>query len=195
MRQMSILGSGILMAYWGVMTLIHVPGFGAPDLARYPEGVTPNLAVWIDKNVLGTMAWKETRPFDPEGILSTLPAISTTIIGVLTVQGLRKRISNEEKINQIFVYGVLLTALGYVWSLSFPLSKKLWTSSFVLFTGGWSLLTFACMIWMVDIKKRGRLLTFPRYYGIVNESSKARTISTVFPSSSFIGFNLPGSSP
>lgn len=166
LRQMVYLGIGILLAYWGVLTLVPVPGFGPPDLAKYPEGIVPNLATWVDKTILGAMAWKETRPFDPEGILSTFPAISTAIIGVVTGQWLQKKVSKEEKINLVFVNGVLLTVIGYVWSLTFPLSKKLWTSSFVLFAGGWSLLLFASLFWLIDIQKKTKFIALPRHYGM-----------------------------
>jgi predicted acyltransferase len=178
LRQMVYLGVAVLLAYWSVMTLVPVPGFGPPDLAKYPDGIVPNLATWVDKTFLGAMAWKETRPYDPEGILSTFPAISTAIIGVVTGRWLQKQISKEEKTNQIFVYGVLLTVIGYAWSLTFPLSKKLWTSSFVLFGGGWSLLLFASLFWLIDVQKKAKFIAFPRYYGM--NAISAIFLCTVF---------------
>jgi predicted acyltransferase len=165
-KKLVYVGIGILGAYWAALTLIHVPGFGAPDLALYPQGdVAPNLATWFDKVFLKTLA--DNFPYDSEGILSNIPAIATTIIGVITGTWLRTGVSREEKVNRIFTWGVLLTISGYFWSLSFPLGKKLWTSSFVLFMGGWSLLLLGALFWAVDVKKKtSRFLAIPRWFGM-----------------------------
>lgn len=165
-RQLALLGVGILLVYWVLMTRVPVPGFGAPDLARLPQGeVTPNLATWLDKTVLGLKV--DSYPYDAEGILSNLPAIATTLIGALAGFWLRrKEIPAAERVNGLFGWGVALVLVGYLWGLSFPLCKKLWTSSFVLFMGGWSLLFLGALMWIVDLKgKTGRLLALPRWYG------------------------------
>jgi len=167
-RKLVYLGIGILLAYWALMTLVPVPGFGAPDLARLPQGnVAPNLATWMDKTFLGAKCDLSSYPYDAEGILSTLPAIVTSLIGAITGYWLRQReIPLSERVNRIFAWGVLLTVLGYLWGLGFPLSKKLWTSSFVLFMGGWSLLFLGALLWAIELKgKTGRLLAVPRWYG------------------------------
>jgi predicted acyltransferase len=165
-KKLAYFGIGILGAYWAALTFIHIPGFGAPNLSLYPQGyVAPNLATWFDKVFLKTLA--DNFPYDSEGILSNIPAIATTIIGVITGTWLRTDVSKEEKVNQIFAWGVLLTIIGYFWSLSFPLSKKLWTSSFVLFMGGWSLLLLGVLFWAFDIKKKSsRFLAIPRWFGM-----------------------------
>src|SRR5205814_2431761 len=83
-RALPWLGGGILLAYWGAMTLVPVPRYGPPDLSIFPEGgtVAPNLATWVDMVVLGRRAGPY-YPHDPEGLLTTLPALVTTLIGVL----------------------------------------------------------------------------------------------------------------
>ncbi|WLT30856.1 acyltransferase family protein [Geothrix sp. PMB-07] len=160
--------AALLLGYWALMALVPVPGFGKPDLMRLPQGlVTPNLATWLDLKVLRGVIGADS-PYDPEGLLSTLPSIATTIIGVAAGQWIRRtELTKEDRANSLFVWGVVLAMLGYLWGLSFPLSKKLWSSSFVLLMGGWSLLFFAGLFWAVDIKsKTSRLLALPRWYGM-----------------------------
>lgn len=167
-RRMAYLGIGILLLYWALLTRVPVPGFGAPALAQLPQGeVAPNLATWLDKTLLGTRCYAATYPYDPEGILSTFPAIATGLLGAVTGCWIRRtEIPLSERLNGLFAWGVALVALGYLWGLGFPLSKKLWTSSFVLFMGGWGLLFLGALSWLIDIKGRaGRWIALPRWYG------------------------------
>lgn len=165
-RTIVFVGAGILIAYWAALTLIPVPGFGPPDLSVVGEGaqVTPNLATWVDKTVLGTRAGA-FYPHDPEGLLPTLTALVTALIGVLAGIWLKEEIPAEAKVNRLFVWGVALAVGGYLWGWGFPLSKKLWTSSFVLLMGGWDLLLLAAFIWLIDVKQRDRFTALPAAYG------------------------------
>jgi predicted acyltransferase len=144
-RTQAVVAAALLLFYWMVMTLIPVPGFGAGDLSM--EG---NLAAYVDRTLLGQHTWKPL--YDPEGILSTLPAIATTLFGVLTGQWLRLRHSEFEKVAGVFVAGAALVVAGWTWGFRFPINKALWTSSYVLLTAGLALQLLAICFWLVDIK-------------------------------------------
>jgi len=138
--------AGILVVYWLAMMLIPVPGSGAGVLT--PQG---NLASFIDRHLL-------PRPYccfaqgDNEGILSTIPAIATTLMGVLAGHWLRSKRPPNRKTLGLAVAGVASLLVGYLWSFNFPIIKNLWTSTFVLFAGGWSLLLLALFYWIIDVK-------------------------------------------
>jgi predicted acyltransferase len=135
----------LLVLYWALMFLVHVPGFGAGNLS--PEG---NLAAFIDRALLSGHIY--TKSFDPEGILSTLPAIATTLCGVLAGHWLRTRYNPVEKVAGMFVAGAAGVALGWVLNGWFPINKSLWTSSYVFFTAGLALQLLAICYWLIDIK-------------------------------------------
>jgi predicted acyltransferase len=137
---------GLLLAYWAAMTMIPVPGVGAGDLSR-PN----NLAAWLDRSLLGHHLYKSD--YDPEGLLSTLPAVATTLIGVLAGRWLAGAgRSTAEKVAGIFAAGAVLTFLGASWNGSFPINKALWTSSFVLYAGGLSLTILGLCAWLIEIE-------------------------------------------
>ncbi len=138
----------LLVVYWGLMTLIPVPGVGYANLET-----TTNLAAWFDHLLLSGHLWKVTKVWDPEGILSTIPAISTTLIGIITGHWLQSNKNKTEKTIWLFVFSSLLMFAGYVWDGWFPMSKNIWTSSYVLYTGGLALNFLAICIWFIDIKK------------------------------------------
>jgi len=135
----------ILVGYWLLMTLVPVPGFGAGQLT--PEG---NLAGYVDRLLLpGSFC---CYPFgDQEGLLSTLPAIATTLLGVLAGHWLRSRRSARRKGLGLLLAGLAALAGGLAWGLVFPINKPLWTSSYVLYSGGWSLLLLALFYWVIDV--------------------------------------------
>ncbi len=145
----------LLVGYYLLMTLVPVRGNPAPPLTQ-----ACNLSSWIDAMVLGRHCYewdpKTGLGHDPEGLLSTLPAVATTLLGCLTGAFLRRREeSPQEKANVLFAGGVALLTLGLWWSLEFPLNKNLWTSSYVLATGGWALLGLGVCFWLVDVKGWG----------------------------------------
>jgi predicted acyltransferase len=136
---------GLLAGYWAVMTFVPVPGFGAPSFA--PDA---NIANWIDRTYLPGRLWDQTR--DPEGLLSTLPAIVNCLIGALAGLLIRDaNISGERKAAAMIGAGIALVLLGHLWSLQFPIIKAIWTSSFVLVSGGWSLLLLGLFYLIVDV--------------------------------------------
>ena len=144
-RTQAIVAVALLLLYWAVMVLFPVPGYGAGDLSL--EG---NLAAYVDRTLFGRHTWKPL--YDPEGILSTIPAIATTLAGVLTGHWLRQRRSELEKVAGMFVAGAGLVVAGWAWGFWFPINKALWTSSYVLLTAGLALQLLAICFWLVDIK-------------------------------------------
>src|SRR4030095_15113229 len=141
----------LLVIYCLIMTRLHAPGSVVGDLSK--EG---SLASFVDRAVFGPHIWKQGKVYDPEGILSTIPAIATTLIGVLTGQWLRAEKSQYEKVTGLFVAGACCLVIGWCWNPFFPINKSLWTSSYVLFTGGLALEFLAFLYWLIDIKKYQR---------------------------------------
>jgi predicted acyltransferase len=145
LRGLSIAVVVLLLGYWALMTFVPVPGQQAGNFT--PEG---NLAYWIDAHFLPGRLWDKTR--DPEGLLSTLPAIATCLLGVLTgMLLLNSDIDSQLKPLLLGLAGIALVAAGHAWSLQFPIIKYLWTSSFVLVAGGYSLLTLGFVYLIVDV--------------------------------------------
>ncbi|MBN1414829.1 MAG: DUF5009 domain-containing protein [Bacteroidales bacterium] len=142
--------AGILLSYWAVMKLIPVPGFGAGILT--PEG---NLGAYIDQQLLpGTFCCYIYG--DNEGILSTFPAISTALLGALTGHFLiteNRRLNGLKKGIIMLSAGIVMLIAGKLWDLFFPIIKNLWTSSYVLFAGGWSLILLAVFYLVIDVWK------------------------------------------
>lgn len=141
----------ILASYWLIMKLVPVPGYGAGVLSY--EG---NLCGYIDTKLLAGHLYKPA--FDPEGLLSTLPAISTTLLGTLTGDWLRSSKTIIERTAGIFIAGILLTLSGLVLHPFFPINKQLWTSTYVLLTAGLALFLLGVCYVLIDgmrIKKWG----------------------------------------
>jgi predicted acyltransferase len=151
-RAQAVIASALLLVYWALMMLVPVPGFGAGDLSM--EG---NLAAYLDRALIGRHIWKPL--YDPEGILSTIPAIATTLAGVLTGHWLGSRRSELEKVAGMFVAGAGAVVVGWAWGLCFPVNKALWTSSYTILAAGLALQLLAVCYWMVDIKNLRRWAT------------------------------------
>lgn len=141
----------ILISYWVLMKGIPTPGY---DRAMLEPGI--NLAAWMDAKFLPGKLWQGT--WDPEGLLSTLPALGTGIMGLLTGELLKSKESPADKLLWMFTMGCIAMVAGYLVSLSFPVNKNLWTSSFVLVTGGMAMTVFAASIFLVDMKHRKRFI-------------------------------------
>ena len=138
----------LLTGYWLLMTLYPVPGFGPGVLTK--EG---NFARYIDSLVLKGHMWRQTRDWDPEGIVSTLPAIATTLFGVLTGTFLRTAHSQAEKTAWLFTAACGLLGTGLVMDIWMPINKNLWTATFAVFMAGMSTLIFTLFYWIVDVQK------------------------------------------
>jgi predicted acyltransferase len=133
----------LLLGYWALMMI-----GGRGDLT--PEG---NLSGLIDRLVLGpNHMWKGSKFMDPEGILSTLPAIATCLFGVMTGRLVASKRADTEKVAELFVWGFALLALGWMWSAFFPINKNLWTSSYSVFMAGLAMCVLAACYWIIDIK-------------------------------------------
>ena len=135
----------LLIGYWALMTFIPVPGIGTGSFA--PDA---NLANWLDYNYLPGRLWEVTR--DPEGMLSTLPAIGTCLLGVFAGLFLSNiRLSKRQKTFWLIAFGGLLITVGYLWALPFPIIKAIWTSSYVLVTAGYSAILLGAMHQIIDV--------------------------------------------
>ncbi len=135
----------LLSVYWLMMTLIPVPGYGVGRLDM--EG---NLAHYVDRVVLGAHNYASTRTWDPEGVVSTLPAIATVLFGIMAGHLLRIERSLSERTTWLFLVGNLLMACGLICDTWLPINKKLWTSSFSMFMAGLDFVIFAIFLWLVD---------------------------------------------
>jgi predicted acyltransferase len=145
-RALVVAFAGILVTYWALLMFVPVPGVGAGDFA---EG--RNLADWIDSRYLPLRKWNGDH--DPEGILSTLPALASCLLGVFAGLLLRDRTHPPlRKVALLAAGGVAMLAAGYLWGLQFPIIKRLWTSSYVLVAGGWSALLLAAFYYVIDVR-------------------------------------------
>lgn len=146
-RGQSLFMAGLLIGYCLLMSLVPAPGFAAGDLSK-----GGNLASWIDRTLLAGHIYKPE--YDPEGLLSTLPAIATCLSGLLAGQWLLTTRDRPAKACGLFGFGILSALAGLLWSLTFPINKPLWTSSYVLVTTGLALLLLGLCYWLIDIKSK-----------------------------------------
>ncbi len=144
-RTQACVAAAVLLLYWGVTMLVPVPGFGSGNLTA--EGC---LSSYVDQQVIPGRLYYGYG--DNEGLLSTFPAICTALLGVLAGHWLRSGRSGSRKAAGLAGAGLACLIAGYLWGLAFPIIKILWTSSYVLFAGGWSLLLLAFFYWVIDVK-------------------------------------------
>jgi predicted acyltransferase len=181
-RSLLALTAVLLIGYWALMRFVPVPSFGVPTHAMPILDPARNLAAWLDRAVnaftqralhTGSL-YNKNR--DPEGLLSTLPAIATTLLGCVTGLCLLRVDSRDSRLefsitrayflNGLLACGVAALAAGLLWDRTFPINKNLWTSSYVLFAAGLSLLLLALCYWLIDIRRlnqtrAGRALLWP----------------------------------
>jgi len=140
---------GLLLIYWFVMIYVPVPGIGDANLAPMT-----NLGAWLDRTILTEAhLWKAAVKWDPEGILSTLPAIATGLWGVLIGILLQhKAWSHAKRVIFTILMGIFSISIGLFWGKFFPINKSLWTSSYVLYTGGIAAIIMGLSHWLIDIK-------------------------------------------
>jgi predicted acyltransferase len=148
-RQQVVIAGLILVGYWAAMALIPVPGVGAGVLDR-PDAT---LAAYVDRLLLDGHLWAQSRTWDPEGPLSTLPAIVTAMLGVLTGRWIASKRPLLERVAALFAAGVFGAAIGAAWGWAFPINKNIWTSSYVIFTAGLACLLFATCLWLIDVQR------------------------------------------
>ncbi len=168
----------LLVGYWILMRFVPVPGLGVPthDIPLLDPDM--NLAAWMDRGIMAFLQrtihtgrlYEVTR--DPEGLLSTIPAVATTLIGAATALWLRRAegktaiLTRTQCATGFLLFGILGISSGLLWNIWFPINKKLWTSSYVLFAAGCALVGLAVCYWLVDIRrynetKVGSWLTWP----------------------------------
>lgn len=142
----------LLIGYWLALTLIPVPGHGMGALLLSDPGAS--LAAWLDRTIIGPrhMWIGGGGIWDPEGILSTVPAIATGMLGVLAGRWISEPRPLQERLTTLFAVGSLGMTAGLVWAWSFPLGKNLWTSSYVLFTAGMACVAIATCAWLIDVR-------------------------------------------
>src|SRR6267142_1683400 len=150
-RAQASIASGLLLGYWLVMTTVPVPGYGAGDLS--PEG---NLAAYLDRAILGPHIWQFAKVYDPEGILSSVPAVATALLGVLTGTWLRSGRRSDSIAAWLALAGIAGIAVGELWGWWFPINKSLWTSSYVMLTAGIALVGLAGCYWLIEVRERRR---------------------------------------
>jgi predicted acyltransferase len=145
----------LLIGYWLAMSLVPVPGYGFGNLTR--EG---NLGAYIDRLIIGTAHLYKGDNFnslgDPEGLFSTLPAVVSVLFGYFTGEWLRKQRIESYTSMSLVLFGLSCLVVGEVWGFWFPINKKLWTSSFVVFTVGWALLLLAACYELIEVRDRRR---------------------------------------
>ncbi len=136
----------LFVGYWLMMFYIPVPDFGA---GLFEKG--KNFAVYIDSMFLTGHMWGQTKTWDPEGIISTIPAIATTLFGVILGDYLRKsEQSKVEKSAWMFVFGAGFLLLGAILDMWMPINKSLWTVSYSIFMAGWAMCIFGIFYFLID---------------------------------------------
>jgi predicted acyltransferase len=157
-RSRVLLIAVLAAGYWALMRYVVVPGHGMPGVDIPLLHPDYNLAAYLDRKLMLGHLWEKTR--DPEGILSTIPAVATALCGVLTGEWLLSVRAQKRKLLGMLAAGVAGVVAGEVWNHWFPINKNLWTSSYVLLTAGAALICLAALYWMSDIEgHRARWMT------------------------------------
>ena len=151
----------LLVGYFILMTMVPVPNFGSANLE--PE---TNLGAWLDRLLLNGHLWAKSKTWDPEGLLGTLPAIGTGILGMLTGKLFSSIKEPAQKTTWLFFTGSILILTGLAWGIVFPINKSLWTSSFVLYTAGIAMQFLAACYWLIDVHGFKSWSTPFKYYGM-----------------------------
>ncbi|TGD78758.1 acyltransferase family protein [Hymenobacter wooponensis] len=161
-QQLGLLAT-ILVLYNILLQLVPVPGYGPANLEA-----STNLGAWLDRTILGEAhLWKQSRTWDPEGLLGTLPAVGTGLLGMLTARWLRQReVAPATKVAWLFVAGGACVVLGLIWNGWFPINKSLWTSSYVLYAGGLAVAVLAAFYWLCDVQGYRGWIKAPLVYGV-----------------------------
>jgi predicted acyltransferase len=151
-RSQALVAAALLVGYWLLVTRLAPPGGVAGDLS--PGG---SLAAYVDRLVLGPRhIWRVAKVYDPEGILSTLPAVATTLLGVLSGHWLRGEGSPGRIAGGLATGGVVAAAAGWLWGFTFPVNKSLWTSSYALLMSGLCGLVLAACYWSIEVRGHRR---------------------------------------
>jgi predicted acyltransferase len=145
----------VLVYYWILVRWIPVPGAGMPGRDVLFLDKDQNIVAWVDRQLMPGHLYEERDTHnarDPEGLLSTIPTLGTALLGLLTGMWLRSERSTKTRVLGMAAGALGCLALGYLWSIEFPLNKKMWTSSYVLVAAGWALVVFALAYWVCEVK-------------------------------------------
>jgi len=139
----------LLVGYYILLNFVPVPDTGHPSLEP-----SLNMGAWLDRTLFTTNhLWSESRTWDPEGLLGTLPAIVTGLIGIRVGTWLKRKDRDDSvKISWLLTYGVITIVTGLAWGLFFPINKALWSSSYVLYSGGWAMAGLGICYWLIDVQ-------------------------------------------
>lgn len=140
-------GAAVLLGYWAALVLIPVPGHGPGILT--PDG---NLAGWIDRTLFGVRHVYKNGPYDPEGLLATLPATVTVLLGFAAGDRLRTRPVGSHTTRTLVLWGVAAALAGLAWHPAFPINKRLWTSPYVLVSAGIAMVLVAAIYELVEVR-------------------------------------------
>jgi predicted acyltransferase len=151
-RQVLAITAALLLGYWALQALVAPPGVAHATL----DVPSDTLSAWIDRIVFGSHLWRQSETWDPEGLLSTVPAIGTCLLGVLTGRWLSRDAPLAERLNGMFAAGALAMVAGLIWNWVFPINKNLWTSSYVIFTAGMASVAIATIAWLIDVRGHRR---------------------------------------
>jgi predicted acyltransferase len=162
LRQQIVIATVLLYGYWFAMTLLPVPDTG--ELGYHAINSAPRtLAAWVDRLTLdwreyglGNHLWGGSVTWDPEGFLSTIPAVVTAMLGIVAGRWIMSPRSLQERLNGLFAAGALGMVAGLMWHWSFPINKGIWTSSYVVFCAGVACVTLATIMWLVDVHRFDR---------------------------------------
>ena len=192
LRQQIYIIAGLLFGYWIVMTVLPVPGEGTIG-ALLLDTPPRTMAAWTDRLVfdwtrfgLGNHLWAGGVTWDPEGFLSTVPAICTAMLGNLAGRWIGERRPLTERLAGLFAAGSLGMMAGLIWNWVFPINKSLWTSSYVLFCAGLACVSLATVMWAVDFQRLRGWTKFFVVYGVnptiafVGSGVMARCIYSIF---------------
>jgi predicted acyltransferase len=191
-RQQIVALASILFGYWIVMTVLPVPGEGTIGALLLDEP-SRTMAAWVDRLVLdwsrvglGNHLWGSSVTWDPEGVLSTVPAIATAMLGNLAGRWIAERRPLSERLAGLSSVGALGMMTGLMWHWSFPINKSLWTSSYVLFSAGMAAVALSTVMWIVDFNRVRRFTKLFVVYGtnpivaFVGSAVMARCIYSIF---------------
>ncbi len=150
-KSILILTGSLLIGYWFIMTYLYVPEFGAGNLTRIG-----NFGAYFDRSIIPSNHLYQGDNYngmgDPEGLFSTLPSLATVLIGYITGNWLQKQQINTKVTTQLIMFGLSSLVIGKLWDFIFPINKKLWTSSYVLFTAGLALIFLAICYELIEVR-------------------------------------------
>jgi predicted acyltransferase len=156
-----IIGCSLLLIYWVLMTLIPIPAIGESNL-----NVGTNFASYVDSILLKNHMYIETKTWDPEGVLSTIPTIATCILGLIIGQIFNNNYSKIEIIKRMAIIGSFCIVFGVIWDFTFPINKSIWTSSYVLFTGGLAIYILTLLYYIIEVLSFKKWTKLFLYWGV-----------------------------